>query len=130
MKTIHLLPLLIPLISGLWSCSTIPHGVVAVTPFNKEKYLGKWYEIARLDFKFERNLNNTTAEYSLNDDGSIKVDNRGYNTKKGKMVQAVGRLEMKMLQCSKFPFSDPFMPDTMSLHLMMNINMRLSREIV
>jgi apolipoprotein D and lipocalin family protein len=111
MKTIHLLPLLIPLISGLWSCSTIPHGVVAVTPFNKEKYLGKWYEIARLDFKFERNLNNTTAEYSLNDDGSIKVDNRGYNTKKGKMVQAVGRAKFvgnENVAMLKVSFFGPF----------------------
>ncbi|MBK5196565.1 MAG: lipocalin family protein, partial [Proteiniphilum sp.] len=39
------------------SCATIPKGAVAVIPFNKEKYLGKWYEIARLDFKFERDLN-------------------------------------------------------------------------
>lgn len=45
------------------SCNTIPKGAVAVTPFDKERYLGKWYEIARLDFKYERNLNNTTAEY-------------------------------------------------------------------
>jgi len=58
------------------SCSTIPDGATAVKPFNKEKYLGKWYEIARFDFKFERNLNNTTAQYSINEDGSIKVVNR------------------------------------------------------
>ena len=45
------------------------------------KYCGKWYEIARFDYMFERGLNNTTAEYSTNDDGSIKVINKGYNTK-------------------------------------------------
>lgn len=54
---------------------------VAVKSFDKEKYLGKWFEIARLDFIFERNMNNTTAEYSLNENGSIKVNNQGYNTK-------------------------------------------------
>jgi apolipoprotein D and lipocalin family protein len=91
MKIFYLLPFLILSISVLCSRPTIPRGVVAVTPFNKEKYLGKWYEIARLDFKFERNLNSTTAEYSLNKDGTIKVDNRGFNTKKGKFVQAVGK---------------------------------------
>ena len=76
---------------ALFSCATIPKGAKAVTPFDKSKYLGKWYEIARLDFKFERNLNNTSAQYSLNDDGSIKVDNRGYNYKTRKWKQAIGK---------------------------------------
>lgn len=75
----------------IYSCTTIPKGATAVTPFNKEKYLGKWYEIARLDFKFERNLNNTTAEYSLRKDGKIKVDNKGYNTKTKQWKQAIGK---------------------------------------
>ncbi len=73
------------------SCVTLPQGAKAVTPFDKERYLGKWYEIARLDFKFERNLDNTSAEYSLNANGSIKVDNRGYNYKTGKWKQAIGK---------------------------------------
>lgn len=72
------------------SCSTIPKGATAVSPFDKTKYLGTWYEIARLDFKFERDLNNTTASYSLNKNGTIKVDNQGYNTIKKKWVQAIG----------------------------------------
>ncbi|GEO21617.1 lipocalin family protein [Cyclobacterium qasimii] len=76
---------------GLFSCATIPKGAEAVKPFDKEKYLGKWYEIARFDFKFERNLNNTTATYSLNDNGTIKVDNQGYNTKKEEWTQAIGK---------------------------------------
>lgn len=67
------------LITGLFSCASIPKGATAVSPFEKDRYLGLWYEIARKDFKFERNLNNTIAEYSLNEDGSIKVVNRGYN---------------------------------------------------
>lgn len=77
--------------TGLLSCATIPNGAVAVKPFNKERYLGKWYEIARKDFKYERDLSNTTAEYSLNDNGTIKVDNQGYNTKKGEWTQAIGK---------------------------------------
>lgn len=76
---------------GLLSCKTIPSGAKAVSPFEKEKYLGKWYEIARLDFYFEKDLNNTTAEYSLKDNGMIKVDNKGYNYKKEKWVQSVGK---------------------------------------
>jgi len=73
------------------SCSTIPKGVVAVHPFDKSRYLGKWYEIARLDFRFERDLNNTTAEYSLNENGSIKVVNRGFNYKTNEWKEAVGK---------------------------------------
>lgn len=75
----------------LMSCSTIPKGAFAIKPFDRERYLGRWYEIARFDFRFERNLNNTTANYSLNDDGSIKVVNRGFNYLTGKWSEATGR---------------------------------------
>lgn len=76
---------------GLTSCKTIPKGVTAVKPFDKDKYLGKWYEIARLDYRFEKNMNNVTAEYSINKDGSIKVLNKGYNYEKRKEEEAVGK---------------------------------------
>ncbi|MBN1132226.1 MAG: lipocalin family protein [Bacteroidales bacterium] len=77
--------------SAIYACSTIPQGAVAVDSFNKESYLGKWYEIARLDFIFEKDLNNTTAEYSLNENGTIKVDNRGFNIRKEEWQQAIGK---------------------------------------
>ena len=93
------------------SCTTIPEGVTAVKPFYREKYLGRWYEIARFDFKFERNLNNTTAQYSVNDDGTIKVVNRGYNYEKKQWKEAagiakfVGESDIAMLKVSFFrPF--------------------------
>lgn len=73
------------------SCATIPEGATAVSPFDKEQYLGRWYEIARLDFRFERNLNNTTANYSVNDDGTIGVLNRGYNYVKKEWNEAKGK---------------------------------------
>ncbi len=75
----------------LQSCVSIPKGAAAIQPFDQEGYLGKWYEVARLDFKWERNLNNTTATYSLRDDGLIKVDNQGYNTVEEEWTQAIGR---------------------------------------
>lgn len=77
----------------LWSgCRvSIPKGAKAVKPFDTKQYLGKWYEIARLDFKFEKNLNNVTAEYSDQDNGLIKVDNRGYDTVKNEWKQSVGK---------------------------------------
>ena len=111
MKTINVVQPLILLMLGLCSCSTIPRGVVAVRPFHKEKYLGKWYEIARLDFKYERNLNNTTAEYSLNENGSIKVENRGFNVVKGKNVQALGKAKFigdENIAMLKVSFFGPF----------------------
>ena len=69
----------------------IPYGINAVKPFKVEKYTGKWYEIARLDYKWERNLDNVTATYTLNDDGTIKVDNKGFHTKKDKWKQSIGK---------------------------------------
>lgn len=76
----------------LYSCgSTIPKKAIAVTNFDKAKYLGKWYEIARLDYKWERNLDNVTAEYSLNDNGTIRVDNKGYDVKKDRWEQSIGK---------------------------------------
>ncbi len=69
---------------------SIPEGAEAVQDFNAEKYLGKWFEIARLDFRHEKNLNNVTADYSLKPDGSVKVVNRGYNYKKNEWEEAIG----------------------------------------
>lgn len=73
------------------SCATIPDGVTAVKPFSINRYLGKWYEIARFDFRFEKDLENTTAEYSLNEDGTVKVLNRGFNTKTKEWKKAIGK---------------------------------------
>ncbi len=106
----YLLVLAIMMI-GFNSCVSIPKGAVAVKPFDKEKYLGKWYELARLDFKYERNLNNTTAEYSLNDNGTIKVDNKGYNTLKERWEQATGKAKFvgeENVAMLKVSFFGPF----------------------
>ncbi len=73
------------------SCSVgIPDGATAVKNFDSDKYLGKWYEIARFDYKFERNMDNVTANYSLNPDGSIKVQNQGYNYMKKEWKESIG----------------------------------------
>jgi apolipoprotein D and lipocalin family protein len=60
----------------------IPKGMAAVEGFEPQRYLGTWYEIARLDHGFEKGLSHVTAEYSLRDDGGLKVVNSGYNTRK------------------------------------------------
>lgn len=98
-------------IATLLGCTTIPEGAIAVNSFNKSKYLGKWYEIARIDFKFEKNLNNTTAEYSLNDNGTIKVDNKGYDTLTKKWKQSIGKakfLSSEDVAMLKVSFFGPF----------------------
>jgi apolipoprotein D and lipocalin family protein len=79
------------MVMSLFSCRSIPKGVEAVKNFDKERYLGKWYEIARIDFKYEKDLNNTTAEYSPMSNGKIKVVNKGYNYKKKKWETATGK---------------------------------------
>lgn len=99
------------MLNGLFSCKSIPTGVDAVQNFNADKYLGQWYEIARFDFRFERNMNNTTANYSKNPDGTIKVVNRGYNYVTNQWSEANGKAkfvkkpDVAMLKVSFFgPF--------------------------
>ncbi|MUP14225.1 lipocalin [Ancylomarina euxinus] len=60
-----------------------------------QKYLGTWYEIARYDHRFERGLVGVTADYSIRDDGKIKVINSGYkDSLDGKFSQAVGKAKI------------------------------------
>lgn len=82
------------LAANLVSCVSIPKGAHAVSPFKIDRYLGKWYEIARMDFKFEKNLNQVTANYSLNPDGSIRVDNRGFNYLKKEWKESIGKARL------------------------------------
>lgn len=93
------------------SCANIPEGAIAVKNFDANKYLGKWYEIARMDFRFERNLNNTTANYTFNNDGSIKVENSGYNYITNEWKQAIGKAKFVNLPDEarlKVSFFGPF----------------------
>jgi apolipoprotein D and lipocalin family protein len=75
----------------LAGCTGLPDGVTPVDHFQLERYLGTWYEIARLDHSFERGLSQVSAEYSLNADGSVKVINRGYSAGNNKWKQAEGK---------------------------------------
>jgi len=75
----------------LSGCLGHPESVKPVTDFELNQYLGKWYEIARLDHSFERGLEKVTAEYSLREDGGVKVKNREFSTKKNKWSEAEGK---------------------------------------
>ncbi|EON3357345.1 outer membrane lipoprotein Blc [Yersinia enterocolitica] len=70
---------------------TPPKDVKIVDNFQLPRYLGTWYEIARLDHSFERGLSNVTANYSPRDDGGVKVINRGYNAKKQQWQESIGK---------------------------------------
>lgn len=130
-------------VMALKNRKSIPDGAVPVSPFDASKYLGTWYEIARFDFKFERGLIKTTAHYSLNDDGSIKVVNRGYDPEKRKWSEAEGKAifrgdeDVAMLKVSFFgPFYSAYnvveLDDKYQYALIMGKNLKyiwlLSRE--
>lgn len=78
-------------ILGLTGCLGIPENVKPVTSFELDRYLGKWYEIARLDHSFERGLDQVTAEYVLREDGGVSVTNRGYSAEKKSWKEAKGK---------------------------------------
>lgn len=91
--------------SGSGSTGDIP----AVGGFELERYLGKWYEIARLPHRFERGLDFVVAEYALRDDGRVRVVNSGVRDGKTKSVEGVARFkgspETGLLEVSFFrPF--------------------------
>lgn len=75
----------------VFSCTSIPDGIKPIEGFEKERYLGKWYEIARLDHPFERGLEQISATYTMRDDGGIAVLNKGFNVAEKKWTEAKGK---------------------------------------
>ena len=75
----------------LGGCVSVPDGVQPVSGVELDRYLGRWYEIARLDHRFERGMSNVSATYSMRDDGGVNVLNRGYKLEKGKWDEATGK---------------------------------------
>lgn len=75
----------------LMACAGLPNRVEPVSGFELPRYLGTWYEIARLDHSFERGLSRVSAEYSMREDGGVRVINRGWSEKDGKWEEAEGR---------------------------------------
>lgn len=91
-----LIPCLLPL--GLAACTGLPEGTRAVTGFEPERYLGRWYEIARFDHAFEEGLDCVTADYARRDDGGLRVINRGVDLAAGAVDIAEGKA---------YPVEDP-----------------------
>ncbi|MBU2980156.1 lipocalin family protein [Alteromonas sp. C1M14] len=95
----------------LASCTSVPDGVKPVENFDADRYLGNWYEIARLPHSFEEGLSNVTATYTLRDDGGINVLNKGFNDESGEWEEAEGKayfVENPSIGYLKVSFFGPF----------------------
>jgi apolipoprotein D and lipocalin family protein len=104
----NLWPIACCLLSG---CLGVPDGIEPIDDFELNRYLGKWYEVARLDHSFERGLEAVTAEYSLREDGGIRVINSGRNTETQLNQEAEGRayfVEEPNIGHLKVSFFGPF----------------------
>jgi apolipoprotein D and lipocalin family protein len=79
----------------LLGCSTPKElnteSIPTIRTFDLNRYLGKWYEIARLPHSFEQDLDSVTATYKLREDGKVEVLNKGFNTAKGEWREAKGK---------------------------------------
>ena len=133
----RLMLLIVTVIAALFisGCSspTPPDGVTVVQDFNTQRYLGKWYEIARFDHAFERGLERVTATYSLRDDGGLTVVNRGYNTERGMWQQATGTAYFTgdpRTAALKVSFFGPFYGQRLPLRAGLRAGPRLSLDIV
>lgn len=87
---IALIPLLLAA-AILAGCTGAPEGIEPVEGFEPKRYLGEWYEIARLPHSFEEGLSKVTATYSRREDGGIDVVNRGYHAEAGEWREAEGK---------------------------------------
>ena len=102
---------IIAVIMLLTACTSLPTGIKPVNNFNLDKYLGTWYEIARIDNSFERGLTKVTATYTMRNDGGVNVLNKGYNAKHDSWKQAEGKayfIEDEKIGHLKVSFFGPF----------------------
>ena len=113
MKNKIILASVISVISlGLFSsCTSIPEKAKAIENFNVNRYLGTWYEIARSDNRFERNMDNVVAKYSLKNNDELVVFNSGYNFEKKEWKSITGSAKFrkdKTTAALKVTFFKPF----------------------
>ncbi len=92
-------------------CTGVPKGLEPVSEFEGDRYMGKWYEIARLDHSFEEDLSNVSAMYTAEKNGEIAVVNRGFNEKTGEWEQVEGKARFvgdESIGSLKVSFFGPF----------------------
>ena len=115
-KNIYFILLPLSCVLLFWACKTSSQKKIIqpVTDFDINEYLGEWYEIARFDFRWEKDIKNVRANYSLNKNGSIKVVNSGYNYKKNTYKKSVGKARVKsdeQAAALQVSFFEPFYSD-------------------
>ena len=89
----------------------VPANIQPVQNFDAAKYMGQWHEIARIDHRFQKGLTKATANYSLNEDGTVKVINRGFNAEKNEWKEVEGKakfLQDPKTAALKVSFFGPF----------------------
>ena len=108
MKKLMTLALMVLLLTACSGQLTVDNSVIETLDVNR--YLGDWYEIARFDHRFERGMEQTKANYSLREDGKIKVLNTGIKNGKPKEAKGKGKFTDKpaLLRVS---FFGPFYAD-------------------
>lgn len=86
----HILIVICTLV-GMGGCRSNSDGAVidnrTVQTFDVARFMGKWYEIARYDHRFEEGMTRVSATYTLLDDGRIEVLNSGYKNGKYKEIK-------------------------------------------
>lgn len=106
-----ILAIIMCIVSTLFSCSsTVTVDNTPVSSVDIERFLGKWYEIARFDHRFERNMEQCTATYTMQSNGTIKVVNQGI--KHGKKKTSEGKAKLtNMPGVLRVSFWGPFYSD-------------------
>ncbi|WP_246036932.1 lipocalin family protein [Thalassotalea litorea] len=108
------------LLFNITSCTSIPQGVEPVKGFELSRYLGTWYEVARLDHSFERGLEQVTARYSLDDNGDVVVENKGFDSVDREWSSAEGKAKFVGSENTghlKVSFFGPFYSSYVISHL-------------
>ncbi|MBS0858377.1 lipocalin family protein [Providencia rettgeri] len=93
-------------------CSVkVPKDISPVEKFDLSRYLGEWHEVARIDNRFEKGLSKVSANYSLRDDGGVKVVNKGWDSENKKWKESIGKayfVESSDVGALKVSFFGPF----------------------
>ncbi len=89
----------------------VPTDITPVKHFELSHYLGEWYEVARIDNRFEKGLSKVSANYSLRNDGGVKVVNKGWDSNGKKWKKSIGKayfVKSSDIGALKVSFFGPF----------------------
>jgi apolipoprotein D and lipocalin family protein len=108
------------IVLSLVACTGKPEGIEPISAFDSERYLGKWYEVARIENRFEQGLSQVTATYTARDDGGITVVNRGFDMSEARWKEAIGKayfVDDRSSAHLKVSFFGPFYASYIAFHV-------------